>query len=172
MSEPVGHVTVPYPLVEDGVHSVTHLAKAAAKVEILSASEAAAHAWVVVGVGLSQVMPLPKECPAELQAAFAALPVDKIDWKELLKTILPLILKLLACVVLMVGLVGFAEAVPPQAPAMKCLCPSGGKCSCKGKCDCGANCKCKACPGKKAKPKAKKTVYQFRQPAKMIGGSC
>ena len=173
----VGHFPIDYPSIEDGTHSASHLAKAALGSEDLATNAVVKHVWIASGAGLGTLFPADGPVgavPEELKAALAGLgPMDKIDWRELLKTLLPLLLKLLVCVALMLGLGLSAYALPPQAPTppqgpelKKCDCAKGGKCLCfKGKgckgeaCRCGAACKCK---------KAKSRVTSVR----MYAASC
>ena len=111
MALPVGHIPVGYPTLADGLHSAQHLAMILLGREEGGSAQVAAHGWNAAGAGLSVLLPL--DGPMQAKAAlvltpeetatlesFVALKVDdaeraKIDWKSLLKTILPLILKLL-----------------------------------------------------------------------------
>lgn len=133
MSDEMKHIPVAYPTVEDGLDSASHLGKAALGIEDVARNVLIAHSWVAGGTGLGQVFPPNAvtgtgkvEFTAEEKAAleaFASMKAEdraKIDWMAFLKVILPLILKLLGCVLVFAVLVGTAYAQqaprPPQAP--------------------------------------------------------
>lgn len=106
--EPVGHIPVAYPTLEEGLHSVQHLGRHAIGAESLSRNVIIAHAWIAAGTGLSEVFPpdgpmgsadLTEDEKAAL-ADFAAMKAGNMEfnperWKKILSIVLPLILKLL-----------------------------------------------------------------------------
>ena len=190
----VGHIPTAYPSVEDAMHSAQHLLKMAVGSEEAAASHVGAHSWIVVGTGLSQVLPLDRLMQAKANLVltaeereqlenFVAMKADdkaRIDWKSLLKTILPLILKLLICLAVVVcfsATAGASAPRPPQAPPIpaeflaldkvkpetcKCTCKPD-ECKCCAGCCCGGKAKHKAAPEKQPAKKTKKVTVQRYQ---------
>lgn len=130
--EPMRHVEVPYPSVEQGAHSLSHLARAAIGQETLSTPDIAAHSWVATGGALSQLLPPDGPMAAKIMtftpeqraalnefATMRAGDMEKLDWSKaaaLLKVLLPLLLSLLGCFLFLFLLVGTAlAAAPPQS---------------------------------------------------------
>jgi hypothetical protein len=106
--KPVGHIAVPYPALEEGLHSVQHLGRAAIGAEALSRNTMVAHAWVATGAGLAQLFPPDgpmmsmdlSEDEKSALAEYAAMKAGGVEfnperWKKILAVLIPLILKLL-----------------------------------------------------------------------------
>ena len=107
MAEPLKHVPVAYPTLDEGMHSAEHLLNV-----FLGSSETlnqiVAHAWVASGAGLGVVFPTfdtkvyalaEVATPEEKEALKLALAprgdVGAVDWKSILKIMLPILLRLL-----------------------------------------------------------------------------
>lgn len=129
------HVPVPYPTVDQGMHSVRHLINAAVGSEPADRNTLIAHGWVGSGSGFGQLFPTDGGMQAvdltdvekqalgkfvEMEADPAA--VGAAAWRETVKVILVLLLRLLGCLLLVVAFqadTAVAEQAPrpPQAPA-------------------------------------------------------
>jgi hypothetical protein len=116
----VGHVEVPYPTAEQGLHSIEHIGGSVLGREVLPQNELIQHCWVSLGGGLGLVFPPsgpmtgPEGVAVQLSAEdkqrlekFCAMkaPTDPksaeaINWRAMLKVVLTILQQFIAIVLI------------------------------------------------------------------------